>query len=61
MSVWMCPWMQLNHVGSYIFRGNMQALGSLGVSATADATAKKKNYENKSKNSLTNQKKRNRM
>lgn len=61
MSVWMCPWMQLNHVGSYIFRGNMQALGSLGVSATADSTAKKKNYENKSKNSLTNQKKRNRM
>ena len=61
MSVWMCPWMKLNHVGSYVFRGDMGAIGTLGVSATSDASAKKSTYTNKSKNVLTKQKKRNRM
>ncbi len=45
MKVWMCPWMQLNHVGSYIFKGNMGAIGSLGVSATADKSSSKKSYK----------------
>lgn len=53
ISVWMCPWMQLNHVGTYIFRGNMAAIGQLGVTATADSTSNKKNY----KNQLTKNKK----
>jgi hypothetical protein len=62
MSVWMCPWMKLNHIGSYIFKGDMGAIGSIGVSATADQSSKKKNYgNNKQKSLLTNQKKRNRM
>lgn len=58
MQVWMCPWMQLNHIGSYIFKGNMGAIGSLGVSATADRSSNKKAYENKQ---LTNGKKRNKI
>ena len=45
LKVWMCPWMQLNHVGSYIFKGNMAAIGQLGVSATGDQTSNRKNYE----------------
>ena len=45
MNVWMCPWMQINHIGAYIFKGNMSAIGSLGVSATADRTASKKTYK----------------
>ena len=45
MQVWMCPWMQINHIGSYIFKGNMAAIGSLGVSATADKSASKKTYK----------------
>ena len=49
ISVWMCPWMQLNHVGTYIFKGNMAALGSLGVTATADRKSQKKNYAKKKK------------
>lgn len=57
ISVWMCPWMQLNHVGTYIFRGNMAAIGQLGVTATADSTSNKKNY----KDQLTKQKKQNRI
>jgi len=45
MQVWMCPWMQINHIGSYIFKGNMAAIGSLGVSATADKSSSKKSYK----------------
>lgn len=33
LSVWMCPWMKINHVGSYIFKGDMGALGQLGGTA----------------------------
>ena len=45
LSVWMCPWMKINHVGSYIFKGDMGALGQLGVTATADAKSNKKSYK----------------
>jgi len=48
LSVWMCPWMQINHVGSYIFRGNMGAIAQLGVTATADRTSSKKTYQKNS-------------
>tara|TARA_Y100000114_G_C11760704_1_gene329503 strand:- start:190 stop:1035 length:846 start_codon:yes stop_codon:yes gene_type:complete len=37
IKVWMCPWMQLKHMGSYIFGGDLASLASVGVSATADA------------------------
>ena len=47
MKVIMCPWMQLNHIGTYIFKGNMAAIGSLGVSATADQSSNRKNYKKK--------------
>jgi len=47
MKVIMCPWMHLNHIGTYIFKGNMAAIGSLGVSATADSKSNRKNYANK--------------
>jgi len=43
--IWMCPWMQINHVGSYIFKGNMGSIGQLGVSATADKTSSRKSYK----------------
>ena len=36
MKVWFCPWMQLQHVGSYIFAGSLADLASIGASATAD-------------------------
>ena len=45
MNVWMCPWMKINHVGSYIFKGNMATIGQLGVSATADKTSQEKSYK----------------
>lgn len=39
---WFCPWMKLQHVGSYIFGGSLADLASIGASATADPDAIKK-------------------
>jgi hypothetical protein len=38
--VYLCPWMKMQHVGSYIFGGSLSALASIGASATADSTVK---------------------
>ena len=37
MKVWLCPWMHLQHAGTYVFAGKLPALASVGASATADA------------------------
>ena len=42
LKVWYCPWMKLQHVGSYIFGGSLPDLASIGAAATADPTALKK-------------------
>ena len=36
LKVWFCPWMRLQHVGSYIFGGSLADIAALGVSPTAD-------------------------
>jgi hypothetical protein len=36
MKVWLCPWMSMHHVGSYVFSGSLADLASIGASATAD-------------------------
>lgn len=36
--VWFCPWMQLQHVGSYVFGGSLADLARIGASATADVS-----------------------
>lgn len=36
LHVWMCPWMQLTHVGTYNFGGSLIDLAQVGASATAD-------------------------
>ena len=36
--VWFCPWMQLQHVGTYIFGGSLADLASIGAAATDDAS-----------------------
>ena len=38
LGTWFCPWMKLQHVGTYIFGGSLADLASIGVSATADPT-----------------------
>ena len=42
MKVWFCPWMQTQHVGTYVFGGSLADLASIGASATADAGQLKK-------------------
>lgn len=36
MKVWICPWINLNHTGTYNFVGNIQAIAAIGAAATAD-------------------------
>ena len=36
LKTWFCPWMKMQHVGSYIFGGSLADLASIGVAATAD-------------------------
>lgn len=41
--VWLCPWITLKHTGAYTFGGSLQALASIGETATArKGVAKKK-------------------
>lgn len=40
--IWYCPWMKLQHVGSYIFGGSLIDLASIGAPATADIGLLKK-------------------
>jgi len=42
LKVWFCPWMKLQHVGSYIFGGSLADLAQIGASATADQAKIKK-------------------
>jgi hypothetical protein len=42
LRTWFCPWMKLQHVGSYIFGGSLADLASIGASATADSSKLRK-------------------
>lgn len=37
LKTWFCPWMKLNHVGTYVFGGSLMDMAELGAAATADA------------------------
>lgn len=39
MKTWFCPWMRLQHVGSYVFGGSLADLAQIGAAATADASS----------------------
>ena len=41
----MCPWMELQHVGSYIFKGSLGAVSTLGMTPTASKSSNPKNYK----------------
>lgn len=36
LKTWLCPWMKLQHLGSYVFGGSLVDLAQAGASATAD-------------------------
>ncbi len=39
MKIMLCPWMRLQHFGTYMFGGSLIDLAQIGASATADAVA----------------------
>ena len=39
LKTWLCPWMRLNHTGTYTFGGSLIDLAQIGASATADVDA----------------------
>lgn len=39
--VWICPWIELTHTGTYVFSGSLRHLASIGQSATAGHNAPK--------------------
>lgn len=42
LKVWLCPWMRLRHMGSYVFAGSLIDLAQIGAGATADDDSKPK-------------------
>lgn len=47
LKIWMCPWMELQHVGSYVFDGSLAALAAIQASPTASKESNEKYYKNK--------------
>lgn len=45
IGIHMCPWMKLQHVGSYVYSGSMEHLASLGMSPTASNESKRGHYK----------------
>ena len=39
LKTWLCPWMKLQHTGSYVFGGSLMDLASIGAGATADESS----------------------
>ena len=39
LKTWLCPWMKLQHMGSYVFGGSLIDLAQIGAGATADETS----------------------
>ena len=49
LKTWLCPWMKLQHMGSYVFAGSLIDLAQIGAGATADETSMPNNLISKNK------------
>ena len=49
IKVWLCPWMELQHIGSYTFGGSLADLAQVGAAATVDINDLKKTKARKKK------------
>ena len=50
-SVWLCPWMEVNHVGTHVFNGTLKDLGKLDfASHGADQTTRPQKASRKERN-----------
>lgn len=47
LHIWMCPWMSLTHMGSYMFGGSLGDLAQIGAAATADPAEVEKSKKRK--------------
>lgn len=45
----MCPWMEIQHVGSYIFKGSLGAIATIGTTPTAGKKSNAKTYRKEKK------------
>lgn len=52
IKIHMCPWMELQHVGSYIFKGSMRAIAAIGTTPTAGHGSSSKSYKKGKKKSF---------
>lgn len=43
LKVWLCPWIELRHVGSYVFGGSLTALAAIQASPTASEDVRPSN------------------
>ena len=60
--IWLCPWMKISHMGSYVFSGSMQSLANLDYAGHGvDNETRVKNFEKRRRNiKQANKKKRKR-
>lgn len=58
IDVWLCPWMQLKHVGSYTFGGSLAALAAIQASPTASSASNQKTYKSDINTTPTNRRQR---
>ena len=42
VKIWMCPWMNLSHIGTYTFTGSLAHLAQIGANPTADVEEMKR-------------------
>jgi hypothetical protein len=49
IKIHMCPWMELQHVGTYIFKGSMRAIAAIGTTPTAGPASSSKSYKKEKK------------
>jgi hypothetical protein len=49
IKIHMCPWMELQHVGTYIFKGSMRAIAAIGTTPTAGPLSSSKSYKKEKK------------
>ena len=48
--IFLCPWMKLGHMGTYVFSGSMGSLANLEFAAHGADTARVSNHEKRRKN-----------
>lgn len=44
LKIWLCPWMKLTHIGTYMFGGSLSAIASINESPTSSTRSNQKQY-----------------